>query len=119
SKAFVKQVDVCAATDVFIGKEDKPFLIEKLEKSLSNFKEEALLRAKDIAGELKDSLNEGSLSELYFLMPLLKTSPITHFLQENTVIVYDECKLLQDSALIIAAEFFDRYKGLSEAGEAF
>ena len=113
---------ICA-NDFSIGENEKESLKNKIKESVKKFG--TLLsshKAKEIGGELYEMLdNDITDSALSFLMPVLNnvTDDIFSYLPENTVVCYDECKLLSDNLTAIIKEHTERCLALERGGEAF
>ncbi len=112
-----------SATDVTLLEEDERTLYEKLNASLQKFySDKAKEEARVIVKEITEQVKEGILSDgLQFVMPLLSgvTDDFLSFMPNETVVVYDECKMLSDSLSAILKEHTDRCLNLSENGKGF
>ena len=114
----VKEVEILAATDVFLSERDKEALKPILERERKAFKTaSAYARAGEIADEL---LSEGAGEKNAFLMPITENAgSIFDLLPENALIVFDESKTLWDKFNALYKEFEERYNRLFSDGEAF
>lgn len=122
SCGYADSLDIAAATDIIIEPDDVPEIIETLNSEYNALSsEKQRVRGAEIVGDLTETLRSGSLEGLSFIMPLLRTatSDILGLMGGDTVVVFDECKMLADSAEICLKEFYDRYANLKEGGEVF
>ncbi len=79
-------------------------------------------KAKDIASELNERLdNDKTHPSLSFILPLLDSmkGKISDYMGESTVVVYDECKLLNDSLMGALKEHSERCLSLKRNCECF
>ena len=122
NKKTVAKVTVISATDATIRKEDADGIKTRLKESLSKFK---TLLVKDdarrIVSELTEKIDEGETGdELQFLMPVLPTvtdDPLSFF-SKDTVVIFDECKMIADNLSAIIKEHTERVLTLSRTGRA-
>ena len=115
-------LDIVVATDVIINEDEVNTIIDKIKNS---YKEYGNLLVKDNAKNLYFKLVEKLNSDLYddslqYVMPLL--SSVTHdflsFIDKDTIIVFDESKIIFDSLNYIYKEHLERYEGLKKSGDA-
>lgn len=115
-------LDVVMATDVIINEEEVDNIIEKLKAS---YKEYGSLLVKDNAKNLYFKLVEKLNSDLYddslqYIMPLL--SSVTHdflsIIDKDSIIAFDESKIIYDSLNYIYKEHLERFEGLKRTGDA-
>ena len=119
--ALVDRIDIVAATDVYIDREEVAGLREALFRELPSFKDaSAYERAQTIAGEIGAKLEAGvPFGGASVLLPLLKhTAHFPEFFGE-ALYVLDECKLIADKADALYKEQDERYFGLRRGGEVF
>ncbi len=118
----VDSLDIVCATDVIIDENKVPKIIEQLK---SSYKEYGNLLIKDNAKNLYFKLVDKLESDLFddslqYLLPLLDN--VTHdflsFINKESVIVFDESKILSDSLNYIEKEHLERYEGLKRTGDA-
>lgn len=118
-----KKVVVLPTVDFVIDPSEKAMIKSALKESVAAFGTQIYAsRARDIARELTEKLDADSTdAALSFVLPLLSgmKGSLRDFFGENTVVVYDECKLLNDSLGGALNEFTDRRIGLSANGENF
>ena len=118
----VRSVSVVAATDITILPEEKDKIIGELNaeaKKAPNVK--AYERAKNIAVEIAEKLAESAVfSGASFLAPLLGCARnIFDLTDENALIIFDECKSINDRMEGLYKEHSERVADLKKGGEAF
>ena len=122
-KTFTESFTAVTATDIFVTEEDKKPIIKYLENSIEKFRKESVKDdARVIARELIELINENPTDDrLQFIMPLLKgvTDDFLSFMPEDTVVIYDECKMLSDNLSSTLKEHAERVLNLTENGKAF
>ncbi len=118
----VDSLEIIVATDVLIKDDEVDLIIKKLEGS---YKEYGALMVKDNAKnlyfKLVDKLNSDLFDDsLQYVMPLL--SSVTHdfftHINPNSIVVFDESKVISDSITYIEKEHNERYEGLKRTGDA-
>ena len=124
NKETVTSFTAIVATDAIIPTENIREIIERIKQSLSKFATLAVRSdARQIAEDLIEKLESGNLTSdsLQFLMPILPTvtADFLHFMPKETVVVFDECKLLADGTSSVLKEHTERTLTLSRAGKAF
>ena len=82
---------------------------------------DARARLQTIAEELLEGVATGKSEATDFLLPLSEavTTNLLDLMPANTVVFFDECKLIADGAAMIEREFYERYAELKSAGEVF
>ena len=115
--AGTDEVTILAATDVFVEACDLPVIKEELERGVKSFTtSEAYTRARGIADEILSQ----EMPDSSFLLPLLRNSTdFFSILPENTVIIFDESKVLWDKFNALYKEHEERFHRLQAGGEAF
>lgn len=118
----VQSVTVISATDTVILPEERGKITEILYsevKKAPNVK--AYERAKAIADEIGEKLNADTVfSGASFLTPILDcTRNIFDLTDENTLIIFDECKSVADRMEALYKEHSERVADLIKGGEAF
>ncbi len=115
--AGVKEITLLAATDVLVEEEELPTLAAALEKGVKSFKSsQSYARARAIADEILSSPTPDSS----FLLPILKNSTdIFSILPPETVVIFDESKVLWGKFNALYDEHEERFRRLQEGGEAF
>ena len=116
------EITVIAANDAFITPADMAEITAKLAaevKKAPNGK--AYERSRAIADEITEKLSQGgSFSGASFLMPLLGCArTIFDLLPENTLLAFDECKLINDRMDGVYKEHCERVSELKKGGEVF
>ncbi|MCI5838921.1 MAG: transcription-repair coupling factor [Christensenellaceae bacterium] len=119
----VKTFKAVAATDIFIDETERDEIRAKLKESYGkSVKNMVFTKSRAIFSELSEALESGSFADcLQFIMPLLKssTNDIFDYIDKNAVVVFDECKLLKDTAESIYKEHTERVSRFLKSGEAY
>ncbi|MDE7265792.1 MAG: DEAD/DEAH box helicase, partial [Clostridia bacterium] len=117
----VKAVCVVAATDVSYTAEDIKRVKAEISDCLKNSPSEALRRARAVSDDIFIKLDSGApFAGASFVMPLLGCArTVFDILDKDTIIVFDECKLINDTMNGIYKEHSQRVQELKKAGEAF
>ena len=117
----VNSISVVAATDVKFNLEDVRAVKTEISSCLKNSPSEALRRARAIADEIFMKLDAGApFAGSSFVMPLLSCAcTVFDLLDKDTLIIFDECKLINDAMNGIYKEHTQRVQELKKAGEAF
>lgn len=117
------KIVVLPTVDFTIDQSEKAIIKNKLNEAVRAFGTQIYAsRARDIARELNEILDNNTCDPaLSFVLPLLSCmkGDIRTFMGEDTVVVYDECKLLNDSLSGVLKEFADRRIALNANGESF
>lgn len=112
----VKQVELLAATDVFVTEEDRAQIPALLQAEVKKCKtSEAYTRAREIA----DELQSGDMQQAFLLSLLQNSTDFFSILPENTLLIFDEGKTLWDKFNGLYKEHEERFRRLQEGGEAF
>lgn len=108
------RIDIISATDVFYGEGEREQVAAALKKEISKAPSaSASARMKAIADELC-----GDEEANAFVFPLLKNAAsLFSVLEENTLVVFDECKLIRDKLNGLWREHEERFEQLYEGGE--
>ncbi len=120
----VRSFLVLPCIDFFIEKNDLEDIKLSLQKSFKKFKLiTEKMKARTIYNDIIDCLEEEKLSDeslsfIYSLLPNVTNDIFTYF-SDCKAIVYDEPKMIYDSASFVWQEHENRYKSLLEGGEAF
>lgn len=121
-KTIIGGFTAIAATDAIIEEKDREEIKERLRASVLKFKTLVVKDdARRIAAEISEKIDDGGTSDAFqFILPILPsvTDDITSFMPKDTVVVYDECKMLSDSLSAIIKEHTERVLTLSRAGRA-
>ncbi len=118
----ITSVEIISAAEAVVSAEDLPGVRAALAAGLKKFTDvKAYGRARAIADELISKAEAGTpFAGASYLMPLLSSSAtIFDALPEDTLVVFDECKLIRDRAEGLYAEHENRFKELKAGGEAF
>lgn len=118
-----KKLVILPTTDFTIEPAEKSIIKTTLRESVRAFGTQIYAsRARDIANELTEMLeNDLTSPALAYILPLLSCmkGSIRKLMGEDAVVVYDECKLLNDSLQGALKEFADRRISLAANGESF
>lgn len=117
------KIEILQSTDVIVERGEEREIISLLNKELKSFKNVvAADKSRQICDVITEVLEAGGKDDcLQFIMPLLKnvTSNIFEYVDENSIVVYDECKNLHDNLKFLEKEHFDRLSSLKNTGECF
>ena len=94
---------------------DKLPLVAKLADKMK-ISPDARARLAEILSELQLSAASGSVDDKWVL-PFVKSSPLSDYLPAETLVVWDEPKLLSSRIKFVAAEHVERVANLTKAGE--
>lgn len=114
-------LEIVAATDVIITPDDIPHVKSVLYSEIKKMPDvKAYERAHTIADELSEKMSLGTpFTGASFVMPLLQNShTVFSFLPSDTIIMFDECKLIGDRMDGIYREHNERVADLKKGGEA-
>ena len=118
----VSTVSVISATDARFNKKDVDNIKAQISKSLKSCADSASYkRAKAICDDLITKLEGGApFAGASFVLPLISgTRTIFDLLDKNTLIIFDECKLINDRLNGVYKEHIERVRELKKGGEAF
>ena len=122
-KQAEKSVEIVMATDVIIDDDERPLLARAIEQSYRKaVKNVVFTRARAIREELLAAVESGGADDrLQFIMPLIKnvTGDIFRYINPESVVVFDECKLLEDNLSMTLKEHAERVSSFLKSGEAF
>lgn len=117
----ISRLEIIAATDAEFTADDVPRVRRALASSLKTCADSsAFRRAKVIADEISEKLGMGApFAGASFVMPLLENScTLFDLLDNQTLIIFDECKGINDNADNIYKEHTERVRELCKGGEA-
>ncbi len=108
------QVEIAAATDAVPTEADRKHIGEVFARELKGaLNAEAYGRMKTIA----DEISSGEVTD--YVLPLLENScGLFSVLPENTLVIFDECKLIRDKTDGLYKEHGERFSQLYAGGEA-
>ncbi len=116
------EICVCAATDVICTPTDAASIVKVLSSEIKKFNTaQSYERAKTIADDITEKMSLGTaFTGASFLMPLLcSTRSIFEIIDNNTLVIFDECKNISDKAEGLYREHCERVSDLKKGGEAF
>ena len=118
----VGSVDIICATDSVYCGEDVRTVKSALSEALKNCPDStSFKRAKSISDDIISKLENGApFAGASFILPLLKNScTVFDLLGKDTLVIFDECKLINDRINGIYKEHTERVRELKKGGEAF
>ncbi len=114
--AQVSQIEITAATDVCVTEEDREEIARVFREELNHAPSSAAYaRMKGIADEI---LSQEVISSEYVLPLLSSSCDLFSLLEDDTLLIFDECKLLHDKLDGLYKEHGERLLALREGGEA-
>ena len=123
NKTAVTEFEIIAATDVIVGDDEVEDIKQTLRQSLSKFGTLSVRDdARKIVNDLEEKLDGGiPCGELQFVMPILKsvTDDFTTYMPMDTLVVYDESKMLVDGITATLKDHSERLLTLGRAGKIF
>ena len=123
NKTAVTEFEIIAATDVIVGDYEVEDIKQTLRQSLSKFGTLSVRDdARKIVNDLEEKLDGGvPCGELQFVMPILKsvTDDFTTYMPMDTLVVYDESKMLVDGITATLKDHSERLLTLGRAGKIF
>lgn len=123
NKTAVTEFEIIAATDVIVGDDEVADIKQTLRQSLSKFGTLSVRDdARKIVNDLEEKLDGGvPCGELQFVMPILKsvTDDFTTYMPTDTLVVYDESKMLVDGITATLKDHSERLLTLGRAGKIF
>lgn len=123
NKTAVTEFEIIAATDVIVGDDEVEDVKQTLRQSLSKFGTLSVRDdARKIVNDLEEKLDGGvPCGELQFVMPILKsvTDDFTTYMPTDTLVVYDESKILVDGITATLKDHSERLLTLGRAGKIF
>ena len=122
-KQSVKSFEAVMATDVIIGEAEKGELLAKLKTGYAkSVKNVVFTKSRTIYSDLCAAIEAGGCSDnLQFILPIIKgvTDDPFEFIPKDSVVVFDECKLLADNLSMLEKEHAERLSGFLRSGEAY
>ena len=123
NKIAVTNFEVIPATDALFDNEELPKIKNKLSLSLAKFGTLATRDdAREIVRDLEEKLDSGTMGgETQFILPLLSnmTDDFSIYMPQETLVVFDESKMLVDGLNAILKDHSERLLSLVRAGKAF
>lgn len=120
-KSALKSVVIYPSTEFYIHSEKFDELKTEIQKRRNdNLEPNAKARQDRIIDELMFKLEAMSIdNSLSYISYLMDRTPLADLLPNNTIIIYDEIKLINDALNNIHNEHCSRIKSLLETGEIF
>ncbi|MBE5733726.1 MAG: transcription-repair coupling factor [Clostridiales bacterium] len=117
---FKDSVQILQAQEfTFLG-DDFSLFRTQVKNELKKAEKEAVVRLKVIAGDLESAIENKDGDQLSALSVLsLNCGSVFNYLPDNTVIVIDEARRVNELAILNQTEFTERFKSLYQAGEVF
>lgn len=123
-KEMVSSFTAICATDALISPKDVAGIKDRLRQSLLKFSTLIVKNdARKIVDEIYEKLDSANFTAdcLQFILPILPsvTTEFLSYMPEDTVIAFDECKMLSDGLSAVLKEHTERTLTLSRSGRAF
>ncbi len=118
----INEISIISATDVCYTEQDVKNIKSEISANLKTCPDSAAFkRAKAISDDLISKLEAGApFAGASFVMPLLENScTLFDLLDKDTLIIFDECKLINDRLNGVYKEHDERVRELKRGGEAF
>lgn len=115
-------ISIISAVDAPVDTEEVEFLRGYLSKAVkASENSSAYRRANAIVSDIFEKLSQDTpFSGANFILPILKTArSIFDLIDKDTLLVFDECKLISDRLNAVLKEHLQRVKDLKAGGEAF
>lgn len=123
NKTAITEFEIITATDVIVGDDEVEDIKQTLRRSLSKFGTLSVRDdARKIVNDLEEKLDGGvPCGELQFVMPILKsvTDDFTTYMPMDTLVLYDESKMLVDGITATLKDHSERLLTLGRAGKIF
>ena len=118
----IQEISIISATDIVISESEHKKILSVLETEVKKSTDsKAYERGRAIIADIKEKLAQNTaFSGASFLFPILDC-PRTIFdlLKNNTLIILDECKNIDDRLQALYKEHCERVSDLKKGGEAF
>ena len=120
----VQSIFLSAAKECSLKESDVKTVTDRLKRELlsaGNLTPEADHRRRAVAEDLVEGAEKNAKEAAEFLFPLLPgaTADLLSLLPPDTVVFFDESKMIADAAAYYEKEFSERYSELLAAGEVF
>ena len=117
---FVDEISVLQATETVFTEGDLKRIVTLCRDEAEKATRDKRIRLYTLADDVAEAAENRDFDSLScFSSVSEKCATIDEIIPENTVVVFDEAKRSFDFAVLLASEFEERFKSLSEAGEAF
>lgn len=113
----LKEITIIPASDILVPRTE----VKKILFSLENQRKKAGLRLSELLGEAKEKFaNHPSNPSLTWLVPFITEyfSSIFDFIPENSIVVYDDLRSIDDKLKLLQNAHSVRVKSFIESGEA-
>lgn len=116
-----KDLTLCPCTNIYLTDDEIKLTIKKLEriKKTANLDPDENVNLEGVTSELIEKLSQNAKNfSMDFIFPLVEDtlSTIFDYLPANTVIFFDECKLIYDNLLNIDKDIKERKKSALNSG---
>ncbi len=116
----LEQVSILQAGEFRLSNENVKEIEKRLEGEISNAKKEASTRLKIIKDDIVRAFENDDLDTLSCVPYLLnEVGDIFSLIKEDTVVIYDEAKSVNELMDLLEKEFLERFNALSFSGEVF
>jgi len=116
----VKDVEILSAVEFTFTETEKKNLLSRMRDDLKRANREQSVRLSVLKSDAENAVENNSFDSLSVYSTLSSISArVFDLLDQDTVVVVDECKRVYEMAELIEKEFTERYKSLLESGEVF
>ncbi|MBR2449275.1 MAG: transcription-repair coupling factor [Clostridia bacterium] len=117
---FIDSVNILQAQEFTFSNDDFNLLKSVIKNELKNAGKDARVRLKTLADDMELAMENRDGDGMSALSSLsVDCGSVFNYLADNTVIVIDEARRVNELALLNQTEFTERYKSLKEVGEVF
>ena len=117
---YIDCVDILQACEFTFFNDDKSLFLSIIKNQVNSAEKQAKSRLKELADDLEIAIENSDLDGMGPLSSLsVDCGNLLDYLPSETVVVIDECKRVNEIALLNQTEFNDRYASLLLAGETF
>ncbi len=117
---YIEQIKILQACEFTFFNDDFSLFLTTIKNQVKRVEKQASVRLKEIADDLQVAIENRNLDGMSPLSSLsIDCGNIFDYLFKETVVVVDECKRVNEIALLNQTEFTERYFSLLSAGETF
>ena len=117
---YVDSVKILQASEFTFSNDDLSLFKSIIKNEIKDADKQAKLRLKVIADDLEIAMENRDADGMKALSPLsVDCGSIFDYLSPQTVVVIDECKRVNELAILNQTEFTERFNSLKNAGEVF